>query len=69
MKILSGKDVCKVLNKFGFKLVRQKGNHAIMQKIISSSTITVPVPLHKELKIATLMSIIRQIGISKENFE
>jgi len=30
MKILSGKDVCKILNKFGFKLVRQKGSHAIM---------------------------------------
>lgn len=40
-----------------------------MQKIISSSTITVPVPLHKELKKATLMSIIRQSGISKDNFE
>lgn len=40
-----------------------------MQKINSNSTITVPVPLHKELKIATLMSIIRQSGISKENFD
>lgn len=69
MKVLSGKDVCKILDKFGFKLVRQKGSHAIMQKIISNSTITVPVPLHKELKIATLMSIIRQSGISKENFD
>ncbi len=69
MKLLSGKDVCKILNKFGFKLVRQKGSHAIMQKIITSNTITVPVPLHKKLKIATLMSIIRQSGISKESFE
>jgi len=40
-----------------------------MQKQIEKSTITVPVPDHKEIKKGTLMSIIRQSGIPKEEFE
>jgi hypothetical protein len=35
----------------------------MMQKEIEDSTITVPVPLHRELKIGTLQSIIRQSGL------
>jgi hypothetical protein len=45
---------------------RQPYHHA---KKTASSTITVPVPDHKEIKIGTLQSIIRQSGISKEHFE
>lgn len=50
LKVLSGKEVCLILLAHGFEPVRQKGSHAIMQKQIGSSTITVPVPQHKELK-------------------
>lgn len=32
-------------------------------------TITVPVPMHKELKMGTLLSIIRQSGVPKSEFE
>lgn len=60
MKPLSGREVCLILSKNGFNNVRQKGSHVIMQKSDSGSTITVPVPMHKELKEGTLRSIIRQ---------
>ncbi len=69
MKKLSGKDVCKILSRFGFDNVRQRGSHIIMQKKTDNSTVTVPVPDHKELKEGTLRSIIRQSGISKQEFE
>ncbi len=49
--------------------VRQKGSHAIMQKAIENSTITVPVPLHSEIRIGTLQSIIRQSSIARSEFE
>lgn len=39
-----------------------------MQKRIDGGTITVPVPMHKTVKIGTLQSIIRQSGIPKEAF-
>ncbi len=40
-----------------------------MQKQMPGSTITVPVPDHKELKTGTLMSIVRQSGIQRSEFE
>jgi predicted RNA binding protein YcfA (HicA-like mRNA interferase family) len=64
----SGDEVCQILESHGFRRVRQKGSHAIMQKGIANSTITVPVPLHRELKIGTLQSVIRQSGLSRTPF-
>ena len=69
LKILSGKQVCKILSDNGFYEVRQKGSHIIMQKKSDESTITIPVPNHTELKIGTLQSIIRQSKLSKDIFE
>jgi predicted RNA binding protein YcfA (HicA-like mRNA interferase family) len=69
LKILSGKEVCRILAANGFAQVRQKGSHIIMQKKAGHSTITVPVPNHSEIKIGTLQSIIRQSEIAKEAFE
>ena len=40
-----------------------------MQKILDNSTITVPVPNHKEIKTGTLKSIIRQSKIQITEFE
>ncbi|MFN8279927.1 MAG: type II toxin-antitoxin system HicA family toxin [Saprospiraceae bacterium] len=69
MKPLSGREVCSILLRHGFHNVRQKGSHVIMQKIVSDSTITVPVPMHKKLREGTLRSIIRQSGLAKRDFE
>jgi len=69
LKVLSGREVCKILQKYGFKEVRKKGSHIVMQKQIGKNTITVPVPDHKEIKKGTLMSIIRQSGLPREEFE
>jgi predicted RNA binding protein YcfA (HicA-like mRNA interferase family) len=69
MRTLSGKEVCQILGKYGFEQVRQKGSHIIMQKKTEGSTVTVPVPDHKELRTGTLMSIIRQSGLTKQDFE
>ncbi|MEI6092006.1 MAG: type II toxin-antitoxin system HicA family toxin [bacterium] len=68
LRTLSGNEVCKILIIFGFKEVRQKGSHIIMQKSIEDTTITIPVPNHNELKVGTLQSIIRQSGLPKELF-
>jgi predicted RNA binding protein YcfA (HicA-like mRNA interferase family) len=40
-----------------------------MQKKVSGSTITVPVPAHAELRSGTLRSIIRQSGLPRSFFE
>jgi len=69
LRVLSGKEVCRILNQEGFKEVRRRGSHVVMQRKIENGTITVPVPDHKELKIGTLQSIIRQSGITRDKFE
>ena len=69
LKVLSGMGICQILEKHGFQEIRRKGSHIIMQKKIIGSTITVPVPSHKEIRIGTLMSIIRQSGIKRSEFK
>jgi predicted RNA binding protein YcfA (HicA-like mRNA interferase family) len=69
LRILSGREVCSILAQHGFQKVRTRGSHIVMQKKIPQSTITVPVPDHKEIRIGTLQSIIRQSGILKTEFE
>jgi predicted RNA binding protein YcfA (HicA-like mRNA interferase family) len=69
LRILSGRDVSRILAQNGFVIVRQKGSHMIMQKKQGNSTLTVPVPDHAELKTGTLLGIIRQSGLPKSLFE
>ena len=69
MRILSGRDVCKILAQHGYEEIRQRGSHIIMQKKIEDSTITIPVPDHKEIRTGTLMSIIRQSRLDRTIFE
>ncbi|MFN5431730.1 MAG: type II toxin-antitoxin system HicA family toxin [Cyclobacteriaceae bacterium] len=69
LRVLSGREVCRILASNGFLQVRQKGSHIIMQLKTMNSTITVPVPDHKEIRIGTLQSIIRQTGLPKQLFE
>ncbi|MDB4485545.1 type II toxin-antitoxin system HicA family toxin [bacterium] len=69
LRKFSGKSICQLLENHGFKPVRQKGSHRIMQKQYANGTITVPVPLHKDLKPGTLSSIIRQSQLARNYFE
>jgi predicted RNA binding protein YcfA (HicA-like mRNA interferase family) len=69
LRTLSGGDVCGILGRHGFIEVRRRGSHIAMQKREGGTTITVPVPDHKELRIGTLLSIIRQSGVPRSEFE
>ena len=69
LRVLSGKEVCRILANHGFVEVRRRGSHIVMQKKLPDTTITVPVPDHPELRTGTLQSIIRQSGIPRSEFE
>ncbi len=69
LRVLSGQDVCAIPEQHGFARVRQRGSHIIMQRVTADGTTTVPVPDHKELRIGTLRSIIRQSGLQRREFE
>lgn len=68
LPVLSGRATCRILEAHGFGEVRQKGSHVVMQKRLGESTVTVPVPDHKELKPGTLRAIIRQSGLTVQDF-
>lgn len=69
LRILSGQEVCEIMSHHGFKMIRQRGSHIVMQKKIEATTTTVPVSNHKEIRIGTLKSIIRQSRIPSSEFE
>jgi len=69
LRSLSGTDVCRILERNGFLEMRRRGSHIVMQKNVEGSTVTVPVPDHKEIKTGTLSSIIRQSGLARSEFE
>jgi predicted RNA binding protein YcfA (HicA-like mRNA interferase family) len=69
LRVLSGQEVCAILERHGFTRVRQRGSHIVMQRVTADGTTTVPVPDHKELRTGTLRSIIRQSGVARSEFE
>ena len=69
LRVFSGAELCALLSSHGFSKVRSRGSHVVMQKRTNDSTITVPVPDHKEIRIGTLQSIIRQSQLPRELFE
>jgi len=68
-RVLSGKEVIDILAAHGFQEVRRRGSHVVMQMRLPDTTITVPVPDHKELRPGTLASVIRQSRLSRSVFE
>jgi Predicted periplasmic or secreted lipoprotein len=69
LRVLSGREVCSILEEHGFAQIRKRGSHIVMQRRSDETTITVPVPDHSEIKIGTLLSIIRQSGVPRTEFE
>lgn len=66
LPVLSGKELIKILQKAGFEIRRQKGSHVILVK--ESIKKAVVVPLHSEIDKGTLIEIIRQAGMTREEF-
>ena len=69
LRVLSGRDVCRILEQHDFQIVRQRGSHIVMQRRTDFGTVTVPIPDHAEIRIGTLQSIIRQSGVPRTAFE
>jgi predicted RNA binding protein YcfA (HicA-like mRNA interferase family) len=60
----SGAEVIRALRRLGFEQVRQSGRHVIMRRDSKGCV----VPLHAEIKVGTLASVLRQAGVSTEEF-
>ena len=69
LPVISGIEVIKRLKKAGFIATRQKGSHIRLEKHTTDKTIKLTVPLHSELKKGTLNRIIKDAGLTLEEFE
>lgn len=65
---VSGKEALKALGKLGFRQVNQTGSHVKMRKTTPDGSRNCEVPKNDLVPIGTLMNIIRQAGITKEEF-
>jgi len=66
LPVLSGRECVRALEKAGFGVVRQKGSHLMLARDDPPAYVTVP--NHKELDRGTLKSILRQAGLSVDEF-
>lgn len=69
LRVLTGRQICQILEQHGFLEVRRRGSHVVMQLRTEDGTVTVPVPDHNPVAIGTLRSIIRQSGLGRTPFE
>ncbi len=63
---ISGVELIKKLQKFGFVVVRQRGSHIRLEKNTPTEIIKITVPNHSNLKKGTLHHIIKSAGLKPE---
>jgi predicted RNA binding protein YcfA (HicA-like mRNA interferase family) len=64
LPVISGVEAIKALERLGFSEVRQRGSHIVLRKGSSGCV----VPNHHELKVGTLSGILKQAGVSPDEF-
>jgi predicted RNA binding protein YcfA (HicA-like mRNA interferase family) len=66
---ISGKDLINIFTKLGFVVVRQRGSHVQLEKIVGIEVIKLTVPMHQQLKRGTLSHIIKASKIDEKELE
>ncbi|MDP1750712.1 MAG: type II toxin-antitoxin system HicA family toxin [Reyranella sp.] len=61
---VSGREAIRALEKLGFVVTRQRGSHVVLRR----GSVGCVVPDHKELKTGTLSGVLKQAGVSVEEF-
>lgn len=65
--MLSGKNLCKALKQIGYLIDHQTGSHIILRnENLPHRRLTIP--NHKEIAKGTLKAILRQAGLTLEEF-
>ena len=68
LRRVSGREAIRALEKLGFEQVRQRGSHVVLKKGTPEGTVGCVVPLHRELAIGTLRGILKQAGVTPDEF-
>ncbi|HLT23637.1 MAG TPA: type II toxin-antitoxin system HicA family toxin [Ignavibacteria bacterium] len=60
------KELIKIIEKLGFKLLRQKGSHQIFYNEVSKRKVVIPMH-NKDIPKGTFNEILKQAGIEKKD--
>lgn len=60
LRRLSGREVARILQSFGFQIVSQRGSHMKLRRLHEGSSQILTIPAHRELDTGTLRAILRQ---------
>jgi len=66
LPVVSGAECLKALSRVGFEVYRQRGSHIVLVR--KSPPAQTTIPNHRELDRGTLRAIIRQTGLTVEEF-
>lgn len=69
LPVLSGKKLVKILDKASFEFLDQTESHVILIKIVGDRKLKPVVPLHDVVKPGTLLSVLKQSGLTRKEFE
>jgi predicted RNA binding protein YcfA (HicA-like mRNA interferase family) len=67
LPIVSGREAVKAFRKVGYETDRQRGSHIILRQTRPPHR-RLTIPDHKEIRKGTLRALIRQAGLSVEEF-
>ncbi len=67
LPVVSGQDVIKALAKIGYEFDHQRGSHIVLRQN-SAPFRRITVPNHKEISKGALRSIIREAGLTVDEF-
>ena len=65
---ISGQEALRVLKRLGFEQVRQRGSHVILKKMTPEGAVGCALPMHQQLAVGTLAGILKQAGVSQDEF-
>jgi predicted RNA binding protein YcfA (HicA-like mRNA interferase family) len=65
---VSGAKAIRALERLGFVQVRQRGSHIVLKRSGPETVSGCVVPLHSELATGTLRGILKQAGITPDEF-
>jgi predicted RNA binding protein YcfA (HicA-like mRNA interferase family) len=67
MKSVSGKALCKIVERHGWKLKRITGSHHIYAKVGASAILSIPVHGNRDLPPGTLRGLLKDAGLTEED--
>ena len=68
LPVISGADAIRAFARLGYEVSRQKGSHVRLIHPEKSKRAPLTVPLHKELDAGLLRSLIREAGLTVDQF-